>query len=104
MPVTIAENVNDNIDNNERDKVNQFNDNPGYGGQQITVKIGGKKLTVAHVTFGKGTHHVSVFYQRVSDEFRILGVGQHAGKKEGKTLYNALWDGQDSRRVAVLVQ
>ena len=33
MSVTIAENVRENIDNNELDKLNQFNDNPGYGGQ-----------------------------------------------------------------------
>ncbi|MFY0541091.1 hypothetical protein [Nannocystis pusilla] len=104
MSVTIAENVRENIDNNELDKLNQFNDNPGYGGQQIMVKVAGVKLSIAHVTFGKGQAHVSIFYRRDGDEFQIFGVGKHDGKKDGKTLYEALWDGHGARRIAVQIQ
>lgn len=104
MPVEIAENINDNIDNNERDKLNLFNDNPGFGGQHIRVRIAHTLVSVSHVTYGKGSGHVSVFYNRDGETFRIVGVGHHTRKKGGKTTYSAYWEGHDARQVTVQIQ
>lgn len=103
MPVTIAENVSQNVDGNERDKLQTFSESPGYGGQRIRIKIGGTEMNVAHVTYGAGQSHVSIFYNRSGDDYRIVGVGQHDGKDHGKTVYSALWDGRGEHRVKVTV-
>ena len=104
MAVTIADNVLHNIDGNERNKLATFQENPGYGGQRINVRIGHDAMTVAHVTFGAGSRHVSIFYNRVGEEFQIVGVGQHDGKKGGKTIYSCLWQNRGGTRVTVAIQ
>lgn len=103
MAVTIDEIVDANIDNNERDKLHSFRDSPGYGGQRIKIKIGSETQSVSHVTFGAGTNHVSIFYNRVGSDYQIVGVGAHSGKKAGKTTYSALWRGHGGGRVTVTV-
>ncbi len=81
----------ENIDNNELDKLNQFNDNPGYGERQINASDRRRRSGTSPTSpFGKGHPHVSIFYRRDGDEFQIFGVGKHDGKKDGKTLYEAL--------------
>ncbi len=104
MAVTIAENVAQHINNNERDKLRAFEDAPGYGGQRIRVKVASSKISVSHVTYGAGPSHVSVFYNRVGNDYQIVGVGAHDGKKGGKTAYSALWDGRGAGRVQVIVE
>ncbi|HEY8379781.1 MAG TPA: hypothetical protein VIK91_24995 [Nannocystis sp.] len=92
-----------NLTNNERDKVLQFQDHPGYGGQTVKVKVGLTTETLPHVTYGAGSHHVSIFYRRDGQDYRIVGVGQHDGKKGGKTIYSCLWEGKGGHRVQVQI-
>ncbi len=105
MAVTAAENVQENATDTEKAHMRAFAENPGRGGQQITVKIGtAAAITVAHVTMGAGSTHSTIFYERARTDYKIVGVGNHVPDRKGKTVYSALWAGHKDKRVTVTVQ
>lgn len=101
--VTIADNVQHNITQDEQTKVMAFRGNPGYGGQTQTVKIGYDKIEVSQVSFGRAYGHVAIFYKRDGENYVIQGIGYMDGKREGKTIYQALWADRGGSRVTVKV-
>ncbi len=103
MAVSIAENVHQNITGIEQQRLNEFIANPGWGGQRIEVKVNEVKKTVNHTTYGAGSTHVSIFYDKAGDDYQIVGIGAHDGTKGGKTAYRALWNGRGGHRVQVLI-
>jgi hypothetical protein len=105
VPIRVAENVLENATTGEKAHLESFKANPGYGGQQVTVKVGADApQQVAHVTFGRGSTHATIFYVRDGADYSVMGVGQHAGTKGGKTSYSSLWSGKKSKRVTVTIQ
>lgn len=104
MAVSIAENVLENLEGYELDKVNEFKQSPGYGGQRVVVETNHTELTINHVTSGKGPGHVTIFYERQGNDYNIIGVGRHDGEKKGKTKYRSLWNGRQNRRVEVVIK
>jgi glycerate kinase len=107
MPVTIAENVNTNVTEVERQHIRDFVANPVANGQAITVKVSGitKNQTVRHTTYGARVHTATIFYTRTgTNNYAIVGVGSHSGTKGGKTTYSALWNGRGESRVTVTIQ
>lgn len=104
MAVTIAEDIQDHLDENELDKCRQFERNPGYGGQRVYVEANHSKFEVNHVTYGTSPFTVTVFYERDGGEdYKIVGVGKHVKEKKGKTVYSALWAGRGYHRHEISV-
>lgn len=101
--VTIADNVEHNITQDERTKLDHFRVNPGYGGNWLTVRVGFDKLELCHVTFGRAYGHVSIFYKRDGESYVVYGIGHMDGKRDGKLVYQALWQGCGGSRVPVKV-
>jgi hypothetical protein len=100
--ITIAENVSQNLTDDERTRVNQFS---GAGGEKITVSGPAPGKTVVwHVTSGAHTGHTTIFYTQSGADYQIVGVGKHAGKKGGKTKYKAVWNGRGGHRVQVVIE
>jgi hypothetical protein len=97
MAVLIAEDVNQGLSTNERAQLELFEANPGRGGQRVTVEISSKKLTVNHVTYGRGEWTVTIFYNREGEDYKIVGIGVHDGVVSGKTAYKSRWTGRTGR-------
>jgi hypothetical protein len=102
MAVLIADDVKDGLSENEKQQLELFIANPGRGGQNTPVKIGGKAVGANHVSFGRGSFTVTVFYTRDGEDYYIVGVGTHDGKVSGKTKYSTRWTGRSGRVAAIL--
>lgn len=103
MAVSFAENVEANIEGVEKARIEDFKQAPGYGGERVRVRLNYSDLSIRHVTYGGGPTQVSVFYELNGDDYKVIGVGKIARKKNGKAVYSALWEGNQTRRVEVLL-
>jgi hypothetical protein len=103
MAVNFAENVRDNLEGVEKARVEDFKQAPGYGGERVRVRLNYSDLSLRHVNYGSGPTQVSVFYELNGDDYKVVGVGKIARKKDGKAVYSALWEGNQTRRVDVVV-
>ena len=103
MAVNFAENVRDNLDGVEKARVEDFKQAPGYGGERVRVRLNYSDLSLRYVTYGSGPTQVSVFYQLNGDDYSVVGVGKLSRKKDGKPVFSALWEGNQTRRVDVVV-